>query len=203
MRRQVGKQVPSLVYVHELNVARAVLAPNSTRWGLPPLSGDALLACSTAVAQSLRQDHVDTAASIAKLNYFFLTPPSATVSHQTSAGAKALFADLRPEVILVGAIGAPDWRKGFDLFLLLAKMLEADRRYHFAWLGKLDGTRTNLEFEIDLNNMELLNFSWIPYQSSSEDFLRRCDIFAMTSREDPFPLVNLEAMAMGKPSCLF
>ena len=35
------------------------------------------------------------------------------------------------------------------------------------------------------------------------DYLAAVDVFAMVSREDPFPLVSLEAAALGKPVLCF
>ena len=199
-----GEATPSVVYVHELAYATATLSTYSSDWNLPTSLGDAFLGCSAAVVEHLQQLPGIGERPILQLNSFLLNPPRAEAGIEADATDQLRILPAAAAIkIVVGAIGIPSWRKGFDLFLLLAKALAEDDRFHFAWLGKEEHTRSNTEYEEDLRKLSLANFSWIANQESSEALLRQCSIFALISREDPFPLVSLEALALGKPVVCF
>ena len=193
------------VYVHELDNARASLRRSSDAWGIPFPLGDRLLCCSQAVLNSFSAVEGEHGDRLHLMPYYFLDPPLAENSGfaERRIGPFGLIPTLRPDHVLVGGIGSPSWRKGFDLFLSLAKRLESDPRFWFAWLGRQEGSSTDREYADEVAKLQLSNLTWLPYEPSSEAFLRRCDIFALTSREDPFPLVNLEAMAMRCPVVCF
>jgi glycosyltransferase involved in cell wall biosynthesis len=105
--------------------------------------------------------------------------------------------------LLVGA-GYADLRKGFDLFLQArraARRLGLDAV--FCWLGELDPAITAyLGPEIAAAQAEggLL----LPgRQPDIAAWLSAADAFLLTSREDPYPSVVLEALAAGLPVLAF
>jgi len=101
---------------------------------------------------------------------------------------------------LVVNVGYADLRKGFDIFVNVAKVLaEKDPRYHFLWIGDIE---QNLKhwLKSDLNSGVLKeNFHNIPFTNQISKYLCASDVFAMTSREDPFPSVVMESLALGTP----
>lgn len=94
-------------------------------------------------------------------------------------------------------------RKGFDLFVETA-LRSLNEPYHFLWLGssKHSGYEfflENLIKEKKSNNITLLS----PSQNDYYHYLDLADLFFLSSREDPFPLVMLEAAYLGKPILAF
>ena len=104
---------------------------------------------------------------------------------------------------IIGGCGSLGWRKGTDLFLKSAKYLRdigeiADLR--FFWKGGYSNTIGFLEFQTEVNNLKLNEYvKIIEYDKNTNDFYKSLDVFLMCSREDPFPLVNIEAGIFGTP----
>jgi glycosyltransferase involved in cell wall biosynthesis len=92
------------------------------------------------------------------------------------------------------------------VFLLVAKALEkmgsAQRPVHFLWVG---GEPRELPMvEHDLERLGLRGrVHFIGPRPDPAPYFARFDSFLLTSREDPFPLVCLEAAAMGVPIVCF
>jgi len=100
--------------------------------------------------------------------------------------------------IILG-VGFGDHRKGVDLFAEVAKIISESHEHedvYFMWVGNLHVEIENmLEHEVKSNKH-------IIFQSALKDvdlFYAGADIFLLTSREDPFPAVVLEAMDVGLP----
>jgi glycosyltransferase involved in cell wall biosynthesis len=111
------------------------------------------------------------------------------------------------DAFVVGGCGTTDWRKGVDLFIVLAKLVaralpEAELR--FLWVG---GARTGEQAAPLLHDIERAGLArqLLLLGQTAEPLaqLAAIDVFALTSREDPFPIVNLEAAALGKPVVCF
>ncbi len=102
--------------------------------------------------------------------------------------------------------GYVQFRKGVDLFIALAAQtvlkpgLEGAK---FLWVG--DGfNKKSVEYGSYLQDqIERSNLSSnVSLVKSSEDFeyaLANCDVFALTSRLDPFPNVVIDSLKAGKP----
>jgi glycosyltransferase involved in cell wall biosynthesis len=112
---------------------------------------------------------------------------------------------LNDEDILVMMCGTPEYRKGADIFVQMAALANTKMKYkrlHFLWLG---GNLKN--HQLYRNQAKVLGANSIcSFQSSVErpqDWLAAADIFTLTSREDPFSVVMLEAAAMGLPILCF
>jgi glycosyltransferase involved in cell wall biosynthesis len=105
---------------------------------------------------------------------------------------------------VVGACGGLGWRKGSDLFLKVAKHLSEFEKILFIWIGVDETQAGYLEFvyEIKKLNLQTKVFT-VPYIKDIHKYYQLMDVFLMTSREDPFPLVNLEAMTNGIPVICF
>jgi len=107
---------------------------------------------------------------------------------------------------IVHGCGWVDVRKGNDIFMFVAQ--RAIQKYPaipflFQWIGKIPPTHKYfIENDIEKSGMlgkvvfigELLK----PYETFSQ-----CDVYLMTSREDPFPLVCIEHAVLEKPIICF
>ena len=97
----------------------------------------------------------------------------------------------------VAMCGLAQHRKGADIFFELAEQLP---QYDFVWIGPWSPAETDLNastFERfkarSLENFYVTGLTTNPYA-----YLRMADIFVLTSREDPNPLVVAEALVLGK-----
>jgi glycosyltransferase involved in cell wall biosynthesis len=104
---------------------------------------------------------------------------------------------------VIGGSGTTDWRKSPDLFVQLARAVRnrlAPREVHFVWVG---GDAAGPEFGMlwhDVRRLGLEPFvHFIGHRENPRDYFSCFDLFALTSREDPYPLVVLEAAALGLP----
>jgi glycosyltransferase involved in cell wall biosynthesis len=107
--------------------------------------------------------------------------------------------------LVIGA-GYADLRKGFDLFLQLWRHLWkalGTTRIHVAWVGAVDpGLAQWLSLELS-DAIATGAFHQMGYREDMEAIFSAADAFALTSREDPFPSVVLEAISMGIPVATF
>ena len=109
--------------------------------------------------------------------------------------------------LVVGGAGTETWRKGKDLFIQLALLVSKEWQatpIHFVWVGPHQNQQDRYELAHDVRHAGLspiLHF--VGEVSNPLDYFSAFDIFAMVSREDPFPLVCLEAAALGKPIVCF
>ncbi|OCX54561.1 hypothetical protein BEL04_10010 [Mucilaginibacter sp. PPCGB 2223] len=103
--------------------------------------------------------------------------------------------------------GTQDWRKGIDLFIQAAFNLnqsnpEAD--FHFYWIGGKTGSVDYEKAKYDIEKSGVAHrITLIDSNPNPLSYMALCDVFLLSSREDPFPLVCLEAAALGKPIICF
>ncbi|PTT53623.1 glycosyltransferase, partial [Aeromonas sp. HMWF015] len=103
--------------------------------------------------------------------------------------------DEQIKVIAIGRLC--NAQKGFDILLAAHKInIDAGVKYHLTILGEGDD-RDGLESFININNIgnstSLLGFKENPYP-----FLADSDLFVMSSHYEGYPVVLVEAMALGK-----
>lgn len=98
--------------------------------------------------------------------------------------------------IIIGMSGSISFRKNFLLFYELSKNFP---EYEFLWIGgekdwKKEASMlfSNERFE------ELSNFFYIPYTNNPYKYLSKIDYFFLTSKNDPCPIVVLEALLLNK-----
>ena len=110
------------------------------------------------------------------------------------------------ENFIIGGCGTIDWRKGADLFVVIAKQLfikYPKASIIFRWAGAFPGIeldRLNYEFrKCKLEDKVFFEFS----SSNLNDFYNDIDLFLLPSREDPYPLVILEAAKFNIPAICF
>lgn len=107
------------------------------------------------------------------------------------------------DAAVIGGSGTTDWRKSPDLFVQLARALHkrmAPKPVHFLWVG---GDASGPEFGMLWHDVRRLGLEscvhFAGHRENPRDYFAAFDLFALTSREDPYPLVVLEAAALGLP----
>lgn len=110
------------------------------------------------------------------------------------------------DTIIVGACGTIGWRKGTDLFIQVARLVLAKsvKQVHFVWLG---GPITHSEFmrlQYDIEVMGIKdNVTFTGPVPQHVEYFKHFDIFVLPSREDPYPMVMLDAASLGIPVICF
>jgi glycosyltransferase involved in cell wall biosynthesis len=101
-------------------------------------------------------------------------------------------------------MGTATYRKGIDLFLEVCKELREDPEFFFVWIGDFvdDASKKDLYNDIESlsSSGNLLITGFLPHSSSN---LLPFDLFCLSSREDPYPLVVIEAALQKVPSLCF
>ena len=97
--------------------------------------------------------------------------------------------------------GTIDWRKGPDLFVQLAAEVRrlTCEPVAFVWLG---GTLEGADYErlrSDVERSQGENVFLIGTRPDPLPWFSAADVFALTSREDPYPLVALEHATLAHP----
>jgi glycosyltransferase involved in cell wall biosynthesis len=188
--------VPVLTYVHELElVFQERWSPHLERL---LVNTRQFVAGSNAVRENLIRGHG-------------VAPERIEIVHESIPVDQIRAVRTREEILqelgmpddaqLVMGIGRDLWRKGSDIFVHLAQAVcQQNRRAHFVWIG---GT-SNPQLSYDIRTSGLSGrIRFLGLLTKYAEYLAVADVFALTSREDPYPLVCLEAAALGKPIVCF
>lgn len=107
--------------------------------------------------------------------------------------------------ILIVSMGTFDKRKGGDYFLKISEQItkfnqKNNTKVKMLWIGRRPRSHDLLSSMFkDYSN----HFIHVDETENPFPFLKRAHVFFLASREDPFPLVVLESMTLGKPVVTF
>ncbi|MEP7278419.1 MAG: glycosyltransferase family 4 protein, partial [Bacteroidota bacterium] len=139
------------------------------------------------------------------LPYYF--PEQAAFSKAQKEVARLDFAGkycLNPEDLWIVNMGTVTPRKGIHEFLEVAAITKAaQKKVSFIWIGGYENEETKLQVEAALKKMEypgILFTGALPHNATN---LLPFDVFFLSSREDPYPLVVVEAAYLAVPSICF
>lgn len=101
--------------------------------------------------------------------------------------------------LVIAGAGIPDDRKGVDIFSYLAKVIPSlvDRKLEFRWYAASKTREVNMDVPYPTE------IRWMGHSPNFHEALKEVDIFVLTSRDDPSPLVVFEALASGHPAFAF
>jgi glycosyltransferase involved in cell wall biosynthesis/GT2 family glycosyltransferase len=104
------------------------------------------------------------------------------------------------EAQVVLGVGYADLRKGVDLFVEIGqRMMRANPQLHFVWVGHPDlSLQPLLDSAIDDSGFAA-RFHFVGRDPETDIYYAGADLYALTSREDPYPSVVMEAFEAGIP----
>lgn len=110
---------------------------------------------------------------------------------------------LADDDFLVVSSGMRHWRKAPELFVRVARAASLERPdipWKFIWIGGSDDV--GLRDLIQAARLDGL-VRFVDHQSSPRHWIASADVFLLPAREDAFPLVCVEAAALGVPIVTF
>jgi glycosyltransferase involved in cell wall biosynthesis len=132
--------------------------------------------------------------------------PSENPSLSTTLGIRVNLL-IPASAFVVAGSGHETRRKGKDLFVQLAKQVvihSGKDNIHFIWVGGWEGEQNKSRIYSLVSEHSLEGCVHFVGQADNPlDYFGLADVFAMVSREDPYPLVCLEAAALSKPIICF
>ena len=194
-------KVPILTHVHELESA-------ITRWCVKEDLEELIelthhfIAASPPVARNLEDAHHIPAKKITTVYEFI----KCQKENSDLFGRIAIRRQkqLPEEGFIIFGCGTTDWRKGPDLFIEVAsqaRRLGLNDAYFF-WIGTDTGELDELEAKVQKLHLEHHVF-FLGEVQEARSYFAAGDLFLLTSREDPFALVCLEAADCGLPIVCF
>ena len=133
-------------------------------------------------------------------------PPDATAPDGTEGAEHRAHLGVGPDDVLVGASGTLDWRKAPDHLLEVAVRATrtARSRLHFVWVGGSSSSPWAEALRTGARRAGLVDrITLLPEEQRPDRWFCALDLFLLTSREDAYPLVCLEAAAAGVPLLMF
>lgn len=200
--------VPIVTHVHELD---ASMRRYAGEWldDVMRLSTH-FIACSEPVRDALVATH-GIPARLVSLVHSSIAPAAAepVAGEARAALRRSLGLPADTTLVMGCGIGMP-FRKGADLFIDLARELRRNGAtdLHLCWVGGFPADEHEPEHgrwaeHLQRLEREALPVTFLGVQDDVTPYLQAADLFALTSREDPFPLVALEAAQCAVPVVCF
>jgi hypothetical protein len=191
-----------VLYVHELDTSFERTL-GSAAWELLAPRVDHFIACGARVTEMLTERKGVDPNRVSEHHGFVDDP----VTDLALAGRFRAELGIPPGALVVGASGQPEWRKGPSQFARFARTLRAQHPeldVYFVWLGGIveDNEGYKLAHDIDAAGLRD-RFRHVGETDRAQEVISMMDLFVITSREDPFPLVMLEAASHGVPIVSF
>ena len=197
---------PAICHVHELDTTIALYGESNLE--KVRRHTRRYVACSHVVKNNLVENYGLDERAIDVVHEFIPMPADAPDADVESRRRVCAEIGVAPDSLIVGGAGTTDWRKGSDLFVQLARFVRQQRPdlpVHFLWVGgDGPGSERFAQLQHDVRALGLAStVHFIGQRSNPLDYFRAFDVFALTSREDPFPLVCLEVASLGRPIVCF
>lgn len=182
-------KVPYLIHIHELVSVYDELTENQLKYQLE--NAHTIICCSSIVQKRIHQMGYKNTV----LHHEFIDTSNIILKQNRDELRSRLKIPKNAFVWLMS--GTMNFRKGYDI---LPDLLEnMPRNSYFAWLGsqKDSGVIHYIKRRVE---HEKFNFLYLGSHSTDYyDYMNIADGFVLLAREDPFPLVMIEAAFLQKP----
>ncbi|WP_282134436.1 glycosyltransferase [Seonamhaeicola maritimus] len=188
--RQRLPRTKLILHVHEMEVMIKRLSPNFKKY---VSNVDKFIAASNPVKENLKRTYKIPSNNIKVINEFSEFELPQAINKQND------------NTFVVGASGLSGWRKGNDVFLQIARIIKKkypDANIKFIWVGNESSDKLIIDADIKKLNLSK-TVSFIGSTDKPIIHYNNFNLFLLTSREDPFPLVCIEVAKLGKPIICF
>lgn len=200
--RKLG--VPQIVHVHELEKSIEKWV-GSEKMAAIRSHATLLIAASAPVADNLHERHRIPREKLRVVDAFIRSTGIRPITGAEKRECKSALS-INPDSKVVLGCGTTDWRKGPDLFVRVAKAVRDSYPgpLQFVWVGgeTQSGEINQLKRLVESLGIEK-EVRFVGEVASPLPFILAADIFLLSSREDPFPLVCLESGDCGIPIVCF
>lgn len=197
--------LPVITHVHELDSGYAWVGARAMAGIIGHTSH--FIACAEAVADRLRRVFSVPPDRIS-VHHEMIDPTAVAANSTVAAATLRRDYDLPADAFVITGCGSLDLRKGPDLFVQafarIKHLLGPAHPLRCLWIGAPNSPDLAEHLRLDVRKLGLeAEFRLVGELPSPHALFALSDIFCLTSREDPFPLVMLEAAALGKPVLCF
>ncbi len=202
--KQIGS--PIITHIHELEMS---INRYASGWiDILCKNTDHFIAASNFVRNNMQANHNVSPGSISTV-YEGVPARDASISTQEKQALKDKLGIPKGKKVVVGCgIGMP-FRKGADLFIRVSQGIQHKLidKTECLWIGDFDPNEYDEQFGHWQDFQRLVkdepDIQFLGFQTHPIDYLQIADVFLLTSREDPFPLVVMEAAQCGLPVICF
>lgn len=193
-------KAPLISHIHELELSINMYSTPENR-KLFFEKSSTIIACSSAVADNLIYNEKVSQTKIKTVHSFV---DNEAVIKRISATDKEAIKEkynIPTNAFVVGGCGNAELRKGIDVFLLIASKVLAisNEPIVFLWVGMKKEGEFYFQIHSDIKKLGIeKNIQIIEPTPDAIELINCFDIFCLPSREDPFPLVMLEAALAKK-----
>jgi glycosyltransferase involved in cell wall biosynthesis len=202
--RLVPSHMSVLTHAHELGYQLSQLAPSEL--SLVRARTDRYVAAAHCVREALVEKLGVEPSDIDVCHEFI--PVDDVPPDPAAVEATRERLDLAPDTLVVGSVGVLAWIKGPDLLIHVARLvlnaIGRKQKVAFVWMGSagLPSSMDELVYDVDAAGLgDRIRF--IDARRDARPVMAIFDLLVLPSRSDPFPLVCLEAAALGKPIVCF
>lgn len=110
--------------------------------------------------------------------------------------------DIPSDALVVGMMGNLHWRKGPEFFIETATKLSSENIF-FLWVGASNIDYLDRLYHDIKTSKKKINIKFIPPTPEFYKYFHLIDLFFLSSREDPYPMVIIEATSYGIPVICF
>ncbi|GAA4404334.1 hypothetical protein GCM10023187_21480 [Nibrella viscosa] len=197
--------LPVITFVHELEMSvQMYTQPDELAYLLE--RSNQILAVSQATIGYYQTEHGVPPAKISQFTLVDLPSLQQAIANARTRPKPLLDHGIPENALIIGGCGNAEWRKGNDLFVVLARLVKSrlpQTDIHFVWVGMPSGSLRD-DLLLDIKKAGLADLvHLIPPTPDVLRYIAHFDIFVLCSREDPYPLVVLEAGLSEVPVVCF
>lgn len=197
--RKHAPTTPIVSYVHELDFLIDQYFKKGKVQGSLQYSDYFL--CGSKLVQKTLIEKYNVKEPITKVVYSFIDFKTNNKNKLVSDNLRAEL-QIPKEALIVAMAGTFDWRKGVSFFIKTAEALQKEDVY-FLWIGADNQEEINrIQYDLEKSNSRP-KVLYIPSSPDYKKYFNLFDVFYLSSREDPYPLVMVDASSFGIPIICF